>query len=124
MSKEILIKNYKCDFCDKQFETLELCNEHEIDVHKCPYCEHGYYVYGCEFKCELLNNECECSFTPNKNFILGKLRKLYQERDRYIEQYNNDKKKGLLPWGFEIAIIQIENEIKGFERLLSNEKSN
>ena len=85
MPKDVIIKNYECEFCGNRFETFDECKEHEFDSHKCPNCEFGYYVYGCEFECELLNNECECSFNPNKNFILGKLRKLYHERDEYFE---------------------------------------
>jgi hypothetical protein len=124
MPKDVIVKNYECEFCGNRFETFDECQEHEFDSHKCPNCEFGYYVYGCEFECELLNNDCECSFNPNKNFILGKLRKLYHERDEYFEMAENDQKVGLQPWGCEIAIIQIENEIKKLERLLSNEKSN
>lgn len=59
------------------------------------------------------------ALNPDKDFISYKLRKLYKERDKYIEYSDNDRKEGLIPWGCEIAIIQIENEIKELEKLLT-----
>ncbi len=72
-----------------------------------------------KYKCKF----CEEKFKPDKNFISHKLSKLYKERDKYIEYSDNDRKEGLIPWGCEIAIIQIEDEIKELEKLLSDEIS-
>ena len=59
--KEIFIKNYECDFCKKIFDN------HEKTEHKCPNCEHSYYVYGCELNCDLENQNKKCKFEEKIN---------------------------------------------------------
>ena len=55
---------YMCDFCGEMFESKGKCEYHEYDKHKCPQCEHSYYVYGCEFNCALENKGKKCKYTP------------------------------------------------------------
>ena len=60
---------YQCEFCNKQFDNANICKYHEmlhlstIDKFKyyicniegqdlCKYCNHIYYVYGCEPDCK------------------------------------------------------------------------
>lgn len=65
--KEIFIKNYECDFCKKIFDKKWLCEYHEKTEHKCPNCEHSYYVYGCELNCDLENQNKKCKFEEKIN---------------------------------------------------------
>lgn len=76
---------YRCDYCKKDFRGLKECRLHEashmnsadrtkylimlecMDV--CDFCEHSYYVYGCERDCEY--KDCKHSnnykdFTPTE----------------------------------------------------------
>lgn len=73
---------YKCDICGKEFDSSHECRSHEANhfsgveklkydlIHNqeeiiCDYCEHSYYVYGCERDCEYK----ECSrFSNYKDF--------------------------------------------------------
>lgn len=65
--KTILVKNYQCEYCNKIFDLKQECLDHEFMKHKCPNCIHSYYVYGCEFNCELENNNKRCRFKEKKN---------------------------------------------------------
>lgn len=64
---------YECEYCKEQFNDASTCMAHEIlhmcsnDKAKyyiqnvlgkdlCSYCEHAYYVYGCELSCN--HNDC------------------------------------------------------------------
>ena len=58
---------YICDYCNKEFYSEYLCEIHEKDKHICPICEHSYYVYGCEFNCELKNEGKRCRFKKKEN---------------------------------------------------------
>lgn len=60
--KEILVKQYQCEFCKKIFQAKWECRFHEETEHKCPKCEHSYYVYGCELNCQLKNKNKKCKF--------------------------------------------------------------
>jgi len=66
MPEEIQITKYKCTYCGKLFDTYYWCREHEKDEHLCRMCDHSYYVYGCEFNCELLNNGKKCRYKKKK----------------------------------------------------------
>ena len=61
--KEIQIPHWQCDYCGKIFARKWECESHELEEHKCPQCEHSYYVYGCELNCELINNNKKCKFS-------------------------------------------------------------
>lgn len=60
---EIQIPHWQCDYCGKIFSRKWECEIHELEEHKCPKCEHSYYVYGCELNCELTNAGKRCKFT-------------------------------------------------------------
>ena len=62
-----LIPIYVCDYCNKEFDSEYLCEIHEKDKHICPICEHSYYVYGCEFNCELQNEGKRCRFKKKED---------------------------------------------------------
>lgn len=69
----MLIK-YECDICSQLFHTKHMCKRHELDHFKdlrkteselnrvgrgvCEFCDHCYYVYGCEAEC----NFKDCSY--------------------------------------------------------------
>lgn len=61
------ITQYKCDYCGEIFGTKYDCRIHEKYGHKCPHCDHAYYVYGCEFNCERENEGKRCSFKKKKD---------------------------------------------------------
>lgn len=69
---------YKCDVCGREFGSAWICRSHEAshfpDVERvkyelvhdkkediCDYCDHSYYVYGCEQNCQFST----CSMTNN-----------------------------------------------------------
>lgn len=73
---------YKCSFCHAEFSNSEECIKHELThmnnaekiKHElkyaakslCDYCDHSYYVYGCERDC----THKDCSYKNNyKDFI-------------------------------------------------------
>lgn len=73
---------YQCDICGIGFRNLKDCKLHEEShfegvekikyelIHSlndiCDYCDHSYYVYGCEQNCEYK----DCRLSNNyKNFI-------------------------------------------------------
>lgn len=78
---------YECEYCHEQFNNKNTCMRHEeshlkdVDKFKyhvvyvnkeplCKYCEHVYYVYGCEENCEYK----DCSpMNCYKDFKLGGL---------------------------------------------------
>lgn len=64
---EILVKQFKCEYCGKIFEKQWLCDYHEKTEHKCPNCKHSYYVYGCELNCTLENEHKKCKFEKSEN---------------------------------------------------------
>ena len=64
--KIVLVENYQCDFCNQVFNMKWQCQLHEKEKHKCPNCEHSYYVYGIELNCELENNRKPCRFKEKK----------------------------------------------------------
>ena len=71
---------WKCDICGKTFLKKEDCEFHEIahddcdletrirlkcknkKLDLCDYCDHVYYVYGCEKDCEVRN---KCTYARN-----------------------------------------------------------
>lgn len=82
-----MIIKYECEYCGELFNHEEDCIEHESShltgVEKikyevlnkvrwnwnediCDYCDHSYYVYGCERDCEY--KTC-CNSNNYKNFI-------------------------------------------------------
>lgn len=65
--KKIMIPNWQCEFCGEVFNNKSLCEIHELEKHKCPTCEHAYYVYGCELNCDLINNHKNCKFKQKEN---------------------------------------------------------
>lgn len=76
---------YECEYCKKQFTDRDACVVHECGhlhgveaikyyitniLHKCPckYCNHVYYVYGCEEDCRYPY----CTYSNNyENFTPG-----------------------------------------------------
>lgn len=69
----------ECEYCKKQFGDASICMAHEIlhlrgdeeakyyirhilNKDLCEYCEHAYYVYGCELACD--QNNCN----PGNNY--------------------------------------------------------
>ena len=73
---------YKCDTCGQEFKSAKECRiceaSHMNPVDKikymimleckevCDYCDHSYYVYGCERDCEYPN----CTYDNNhKDFV-------------------------------------------------------
>lgn len=56
------MKMYKCDFCEKLFDTLNICISHEYLDHKCPNCINSYYVYGCELQCSRDDEHKNCKY--------------------------------------------------------------
>ncbi len=78
-----MITVYKCEFCGAEFKNSRECRTHEsnhfneIDKIKydlmhsywryiCNYCDHSYYVYGCEQDC----NHKNCGYNNNyKDFV-------------------------------------------------------
>jgi hypothetical protein len=58
------IKLYICDKCGEEFRSKRFCETHEKEckAQNCNLCEHAYWVYGCEFNCELINNGKKCKF--------------------------------------------------------------
>ena len=66
-----MIHCFKCEYCGQVFNDTKTCLEHEISHYPCSeqkkkilakcnyngktpcdYCDHAFYVYGCEFDCE------------------------------------------------------------------------
>lgn len=74
---------YKCDKCGAEFRNSRECRQHEsshyegagkikydlmysAEEHICDYCDHSYYVYGCEQDCEYK----DCKYSNNyKDFV-------------------------------------------------------
>ena len=52
----------KCNECGYQWEALPTSTLYSDYKHKCPNCEHSYYVYGCELNCSRINNNKKCKF--------------------------------------------------------------
>lgn len=66
-----MITIYRCDVCDREFDSLEECRDHErthfegnnrikydlisANSDVCDYCQKSYYVYGCERDCDHKN---------------------------------------------------------------------
>ena len=65
--KHIKVDYWQCDYCGEKFDEKWKCEGHEIETHKCPKCEHSYYVYGCELSCELTDNHKLCKFKEKEN---------------------------------------------------------
>ena len=43
---------YQCSNCKATFDDYGDAMTHDLLCDKCYMCDHGYYVYGCEFECE------------------------------------------------------------------------
>ena len=74
------VDQYKCDYCGEVFNDYDKCLAHEYehqndDVSRakylirynlrkdlCDYCEHSYFVYGCEIDCQFKKN---CNYKNN-----------------------------------------------------------
>jgi len=65
--KHIKVDYWQCDYCGEKFEKKWKCEAHEIETHKCPKCEHAYYVYGCELNCELGDKLCKFKEKENND---------------------------------------------------------
>lgn len=64
------VEQYKCDYCGEVFNDYDKCLAHEYEHQNddasrakylikynlrkdlCDYCEHSYFVYGCEIDCQ------------------------------------------------------------------------
>ena len=63
---------YECEYCGQQFYDKQTCINHEKlcvnfrTGNMCDYCDHAYYVYGCEFDCKY-RNDCNI-LNRYKNF--------------------------------------------------------
>ena len=55
---------WSCLHCSAKFDTYRHLKQHEsvCDKNKCNRCDHAYYVYGWEFKCDRINNGKCCRF--------------------------------------------------------------
>lgn len=55
---------WNCLHCSAKFDTYRHLKQHEsvCDKNKCNKCDHAYYVYGWEFKCDRINNGKCCRF--------------------------------------------------------------
>lgn len=58
--KRVTIEKYECDWCKDLFDTARQALDHEKYHHKCPNCEHVWYLYGSEMTC----SEKTCRFKP------------------------------------------------------------
>ena len=61
------VLRFECEYCGELFVSTTECELHELTEHKCPKCVHGYYVYGCEHECELLNAGKACNYEEKKD---------------------------------------------------------
>ena len=75
---------YRCSFCGKEYYNKQKCSNHELshfanmskiikDVlgkgkEVCDYCDHSYYVYGCERDCDRYK-ECRNKNSDYKDFV-------------------------------------------------------
>lgn len=83
---------YECDHCKAQFDTETSCRCHEIlHLHGieavkyyiqyatiedlCSYCDHAYYVYGCELNCQNKNCNAENNYKDFKGDKINDFKK-------------------------------------------------
>lgn len=85
---------YECDYCKKQFNDDAACRIHEMlhlnsndemfkywvrNIAKddiCKYCDHAYYVYGCELACSV--TDC-CMANNHQHFTLDQ--RLFEKKE-------------------------------------------
>lgn len=58
------VLRFECEYCGELFDSINMCDLHEKEEHKCPQCKHSYYVYGCERNCTRENKGKKCKFEP------------------------------------------------------------
>lgn len=101
---------YKCDVCGREFGSSWVCRSHEAShfsgvermkydlIHDqeediCDYCDHSYYVYGCEQDCKF--KDC-CFKNDYKHFrpvepFCNKRASGYLTYKQIMEEFNNEK---------------------------------